>query len=128
MRYLLDTSVFIWLESVSSQISPAVQQIMATAGNVFLLSLVSLWEIQIKNQLGKLPLSMPLRDVVRDQHQRNSIQLLSIEPAHIYDLSNLPDHHKDPFDRLLIAQARTEHLTFLSADSEIAKYPVTVLW
>jgi PIN domain nuclease of toxin-antitoxin system len=128
MRYLLDTSVFVWLDTDSSQISSTVQQIMTAPGNLFLLSLVSLWELQIKTQLGKLTLSMPLQDVVRDQQQRNRLQLLSIEPAHIYDLSNLPDHHKDPFDRLLIAQARTENLTFLSADSDIAKYPVTVLW
>jgi PIN domain nuclease of toxin-antitoxin system len=78
--------------------------------------------------LGKMSFPLALKDIVEHHLNTNRISLLSIEPAHIYELSQLPDYHKYPFDRLLIAQARTENLTFLSADSEIAKYPVTVLW
>ena len=92
------------------------------------LSLVSLWEIQIKSSLGKLPLSLPLADIVRDQQTQHGLQILPITPEHIYTLGGLPLYHKDPFDRLLLAQALTEGLPFASSDSLFPPYPVSIVW
>lgn len=92
------------------------------------LSMASLWEIQIKNQLGKLELDLPLNELVDFQCLNNGLQILNIETAHIYQLEALPFHHKDPFDRLLLAQAQVENLQLVSADSAIAQYGIDVLW
>lgn len=93
-----------------------------------MLSMASIWEIQIKQQLGKLTLPAPLQDVVENQRQVNHITLLPIELAHVIGLGSLPDYHKDPFDRLLIAQAQVENLRLISNDPHVARYPVQVIW
>jgi len=94
--------------------------------------LVSLWEIQIKSGLGKLPLSLPLSlplaEIIRNQQARHGLQLLPITPAHVYALNGLHPHHKDPFDRPLIAQALTEGLSLASVDSVFSSYPISVIW
>ena len=95
--------------------------------NELLLSLVSIWEIQLKAQLGKLQLRTALPQVIADQ-QRNGVTLLPITLPHIFALQTLPLHHKDPFDRLLIAQAQSEDASLLSKDSEFAGYRVSVIW
>ncbi|NTW04407.1 MAG: type II toxin-antitoxin system VapC family toxin [Oscillochloris sp.] len=92
------------------------------------LSLISIWEIQIKVQLGKLALPLPLPDLVAEQQRVNGIQLFLIEIAHIYALQNLPYHHRDPFDRLIIAQATVAGLTIVTADQAFAGYGVPLLW
>jgi PIN domain nuclease of toxin-antitoxin system len=83
--------------------------------------------MQIKLQLGKLKLALPLQQLVGDQQQRNGMVVLPIEPTHVFALQRLPTHHNDPFDRLLIAQAFVEDLKLLSVDSVFTAYPVTVL-
>ena len=90
--------------------------------------MVSLWEMQLKVQLGKVRFKLPLDELVEAQQLVNRVRLLQIEPQHIYALSQLPFHHKDPFDRLLIAQAAVEDLPVLSADPAFAAYQVSVLW
>lgn len=105
MNYLIDTHVFIWLDTQQNRLSKPVMAIFNDPNNQFYLSLVSIWEIQIKNQLGKLRLSNSLSLVLDAQQKTNHIQILSIELPHILGLSQLPDHHNDPFDRLLISQA-----------------------
>ena len=90
--------------------------------------LASLWEIQIKNQLGKLELDLPLNELIEQQCLNNGLQILAIEPAHIYQLQALPFHHNDPFDRLILAQAQVENLQLVSADSAFAQYGIDVLW
>ena len=92
------------------------------------LSIGSLGETQIKVQLGKLNIPYPLPDVVNTQQQQNNVQLLPIELRHIYALGKLPHHHRDPFDRILIAQAIAENMTLLTHDSKIAQYPVNIVW
>jgi PIN domain nuclease of toxin-antitoxin system len=84
---------------------------------------VSLWEIQIKNQLGKLALNQSLSDIY-DSQSKNGISFLPVIPAHIFNLNNLPLHHKDPFDRLLISQALIEGLTMISVDQMVKLYDV----
>ena len=95
---------------------------------ILYLSLVSLWEIQIKSSLGKLPLPLPLPEIIRDQQAQRNLRLLPITPAHIFALEGLPPHHNDPFDRLLIAQAVSEGLTLASVDSQFSPYSVSVVW
>ncbi len=128
MRYLLDTHAFIWWDSSSNRLSRRVFDIIIEPANDILISLVSVWEMQIKQQVGKLILARPLAKILESQQQQNDIRLLPIELSHLLALSDLPDHHRDPFDRLLVAQARIENLTLLSADPHIARYPVDVAW
>ena len=89
-------------------------------------SVVSLWEIQIKHQLGKLALNQPLEEIYQSQGQ-NGITFLTMSPAHIFNLSALPQHHKDPFDRMLISQAMCDELTVISKDSKFQLYDVSLI-
>src|SRR5687768_5240382 len=98
MNYLLDTQVFIWVDSDPTKISTAARYVMADANNLFFLSIASVWELQIKHQLGKLKLRAPLPDIIHDQE--NNVRLLPITTEHIYTLEQLPMLHRDPFDRL----------------------------
>lgn len=128
MKYLLDTHAFMWADSNSSQLSKSAKAEISDPDNMIFVSLVSIWEIQIKHQLGKLPLTGELNAIVERQQQENGIELLPIQLSHIIELDNLPLLHRDPFDRLLIAQARVGGLTLISHDSVMAQYPVQVLW
>jgi PIN domain nuclease of toxin-antitoxin system len=92
------------------------------------LSLVSVWEIQIKVQLGKLNLDISLSEIVKDQTKINDVQILPLKLSHIWTLDTLPYYHKDPFDRLLISQAITENLIILGVDSVFDSYPVQIIW
>jgi len=93
-----------------------------------MLSVVSVWEMQIKLQLGKLRLALPLREIVESQQHTNNIEILPATLEHVLTLENLPAHHKDPFDRLLAAQAIVEEALLVSGDPDIAKYAVQVVW
>jgi PIN domain nuclease of toxin-antitoxin system len=84
--------------------------------------------MQIKRQLGKLQLRLPLADMIASQQQTNQIAILSINLSHVLALERLPAHHKDPFDRLLIAQAREEEAVLVSSDLVFARYQIEVLW
>jgi PIN domain nuclease of toxin-antitoxin system len=84
--------------------------------------------MQIKIQLGKLKLNSTLPDLIETQERINNLQVLPIELAHIWGLTNLPNHHRDPFDRLLIAQAMIEQLPIVSIDSLFDSYPIQRLW
>src|SRR5574338_217509 len=127
-RYILDTHAFYWFDNGSRNLSQVAREIIADRSLVRYISIASIWEIQIKLQTGKLKLRAPLSEIVRDQQEQNGIELLGIKPAHVYELASLPSHHRDPFDRLLVAQARIEKIALLSSDENIAKYPVTVVW
>ncbi|MGB3191443.1 MAG: type II toxin-antitoxin system VapC family toxin [Limnoraphis sp.] len=107
MKILLDTHAFIWWDSEPEQLSSESLALLLQPDTVRVVSVVSLWEIQIKSQLGKLTLSQPLEEIYKSQTQ-NGISFLSVNPSHVFQLNSLPLHHKDPFDRLLIAQAITE--------------------
>ena len=90
--------------------------------------MASAWEMQIKRQLGKLDLRLPLAAVIASQQQTNDVQVLPVALGHVLALQDLPAHHKDPFDRLLIAQANVEDAVLISHDPVFAHYPVKVLW
>lgn len=128
MKVLLDTHAFLWLNDDSKQLSQKVKDLCSAGTHEFYLSIASPWEMQIKNQLGKLSLEMPIAELVTKNMQENNIQLLPINLAHISHLEQLPPHHKDPFDRIIIAQAVVENMTIVSVDPMFADYLVQVIW
>ena len=128
MNLLLDTHVFIWWSISPKHLSSQVEKLIADVDNALFLSLASIWEMQIKIQLGKLKLDLPLSDLIYSQKQVNKLKILPIELSHIWTLDGLPNHHKDPFDRILIAQAIAEKMPILSVDSIFDSYPIQRLW
>ncbi|KPV54021.1 twitching motility protein PilT [Kouleothrix aurantiaca] len=128
MKLLLDTHTFIWWDSEPTRLSETALALCNDSANELLLSVTSLWEMQIKRQLGKLSLRLPLEDIVAHQQATNGVFLLSITEEHIYRLDGLPSPHKDPFDRLLVAQANSEGAVLVSTDPIFSSYPVEVIW
>jgi PIN domain nuclease of toxin-antitoxin system len=128
MKLLLDTHAFIWLFDEPEKLSPKAFALLADGDNDLLLSVASVWEMQIKIQLGKLKFTVPLRELVESQKQTNGVQVLPVELEHVLALDTLPTHHKDPFDRLLIAQANVEDAFLVSVDTVFSSYPVKWLW
>lgn len=128
MKLLLDTHAFIWWASEPAKLSSNALGLCEARSNIVLLSVTSIWEMQIKLQLGKLKLDLRLADLIESQQRTNDIEVLPILLAHVLELECLPNHHKDPFDRLLIAQANVEGATLISSDPIFEKYPVTVAW
>jgi len=128
MRLLLDTHTFIWWDSDPERLSKHVLSLCQNPEHELFLSVASVWEMQIKMQLRKLELRLPLAELMRQQQEQNGIFLLSITMNHVLALDSLPVHHKDPFDRLLIAQACAEDLTLISGDPVFSQYSVHRIW
>ena len=128
MNILLDTHVFLWLRSSPEKIPEKVLSAYYDLNNEIFLSVASIWEIQIKHQLGKLVLELPLDRLIDEQCVNNGLQLVPIETYHIYALDELPFHHKDPFDRLILVQAQLENLKLASADNIFGDYGVNIFW
>jgi len=127
VRLLLDTHSFLWFVGGDSQLSALARREIADVNNERYLSIASAWEIAIKANLQKLKLSAPF-PIFMNQVERNAIDLLPVILEHLNIVANLPLHHRDPFDRLLIAQALTEGLPIVSADTLFDAYPITRLW
>lgn len=125
MEYLIDTHVFLWAATAPDRLSPAARSLFAGSDRLWL-SHVSAWEMVLK--AGKLSLPGTVRAFVGEQAPRLRLRALTVSLAHIYDLETLPAHHRDPFDRMLVAQARTEGLALVSADRQLARYGVPVIW
>jgi|688.fasta_scaffold556222_2 PIN domain nuclease of toxin-antitoxin system len=128
MKYLIDTHVFLWMASSPEQLSEVARKIILRPENDLYVSVCSLWEMQIKQQLGKLKTDMPLCELWHKQRNFSRLNLLAIEEVHIWELEKLPHHHKDPFDRLLIAQAKHENMPLISADGVMARYAIKTKW
>ena len=127
MRLLLDTHIFIWWADQPEKLSAAALSALENEANELLLSVASVWEMQIKIQLGKLKLSLPLKELVKNQQETNNLTVSPVALTHVLALDALPFHHKDPFDRLLIAQSIEEDLTLVTADSQFSAYSVKLL-
>lgn len=127
MRLLLDTHVFLWLNDDPTQLSLTLKELFSSGEHELYLSMATPWEIQIKNQLGKLSLAMPIKELVNKNRQENNIQLFPIELSHISYLEELPRRHNDPFDRIIIAQAIIEGMTIVTVDHAFADYSVQVV-
>ena len=124
MRLLLDTHALLWWLADNAQLGPGARDLIGDPANDILVSVVSLWEIQVKVRAGKL--DADLRDIL-EAISAQGFELLPVAPAHLLGLADLPTHHKDPFDHLLIAQAIAEAVIFMSADRHAADYPVQVI-
>ena len=127
MRLLLDTHTFLWFINDSPQLSAPAKSLLESEAEL-LLSTASLWEIAIKISIGKLTLVRSFGDFIPEQLALNSIKRLPIRLKHLDVVSTLPFPHRDPFDRLLIAQAITESVPIVSADVAFDFYPVKRLW
>ena len=125
---LFDTHSFIWWADEPMKLSRAALAALEDENNRLFVSDVSIWEMQIKVQLGKMKLKLPLEDLIESQQRDNEVTILQITTEHILALDNLPFHHKDPFDRLLIAQSIVEDFTIVTADTEFPAYPAKLLW
>ena len=128
MRVLIDTHVFIWWTSDVKKLSSLVHNLLLDPSTEAVLSMVNIWGMQIKSSLGKLQFKTALSKLVDDEINRNRIELLPLSLSHIYALSNLPNHHRDPFDCILIAQSIDEDLQILSIDEKFDAYGVKRLW
>lgn len=128
MKLLLDTHAFIWWDGSPQRLGPQARTVCLDPATELVLSVVSVWEMQIKAMLGKLTLHKPLRQLLEDQFRQNRLRVLPVPLEPVLRLDALPPHHKDPFDRLIVAQAMTEGWPVVSHDPLIAQYPVTVIW
>lgn len=128
MNYLIDTHVLLWIFHDPDKITKQAMNIIVNTENNLFVSMASIWELSLKISLNKLDLGCSLNYFVKNEIISNSIELLSIDLEHLYLVQQLPFHHRDPFDRLLIAQAKHENLTIISKDSHFRKYDVKLYW
>ncbi len=124
MKLLLDTHAVLWWLSDDARLGPSAREMIADPGNDVLVSAASLWEIVVKQRVGKLQADI---GEICQAIAAQGMSVLAIGTAHLTTLSVLPAHHRDPFDHLLIAQAICEGAVFLSADANVAAYPVRVM-
>lgn len=127
MPVILDTQIIIWLEESPEKIPDAVKQIILKESLVYI-SAASVWEMAIKIKTGKLYIKMPLRKFIDNVQKDYHFELLNITLEHIYEVERLPLHHKDPFDRLLIAQSMIENIAVTTSDEIFDKYSINVIW
>ena len=128
MRLLLDTCTFLWIAGGSRQLSARAREVFGDPGNDVFLSAASAWEIALKHRLGRLPLPVGPEMFVPAQRAAHGIEPLGIEEEAVLHLPRLPDIHRDPFDRILVAQAIVGGLVLLTPDQTIRKYPSRTLW
>lgn len=127
MKYLLDTHVLIWLLNGDNVLSKNVLEIIKNPKLELFVSIVSFWEISIKRSLGKFDISYSTRDLINET-KNSGIKIIGVEPNHIFTLEELSLHHRDPFDRLIIAQSKAENMLLISKDEIFDKYISSRIW
>lgn len=127
MAYLLDTQALIWAFENDARLSDKARKVIANEENTVWVSIASLWEMAIKISIGKLDLAFSLEQVI-EKLEEEGIALLPIQPAHILQVRDLPMLHRDPFDRIIIAQACAEKIAAISSDDIFGSYPIEVVW
>jgi PIN domain nuclease of toxin-antitoxin system len=127
MRALLDTHTFLWAITGDKRLSRRAQEVFAGPSDL-LFSVASVWEILIKVQIGKLDLPVPTGRYILKKLAENKIETLPISLDHVLKIEALPMHHRDPFDRMVIAQSLTEDLPLVTADPHFEKYQVHSIW
>lgn len=128
MRILLDTHCWLWMQVAPERFSHEARRLIEDPGNELLLSSASSWEIAIKYRLGKLPLPEPPSSYVPSRMRTSGATALPVEHSHALHVAQLPDHHGDPFDRLLVSQAMIERLVLLTDDRQLEPYDVRLCW
>lgn len=124
MKLLLDTHVFLWWVCDAPELSDTARAAISDPRNACHLSMASCWEMSIKSSLGKLKLKKPVERFISEQMQQNGFLMLNIDLRHLAKVEVLPFHHRDPFDRLLIAQAKTEKMTLVTVDAAVTAYGI----
>jgi PIN domain nuclease of toxin-antitoxin system len=122
---LVDTHAFLWFMAGDARLSPAARRTMEKGA--WCISAATVWEMAIKRALGRLALPSPVPDYIAD-HVRGGLRVLSVDWPHAAAVASLPPHHGDPFDRLIVAQARVEGLSVISRDPAFGEYDVRVIW
>lgn len=128
MKVLLDTQTWLWMQVSPERMNSSALTLVSQPEQELLLSAASSWEIAIKYALGKLPLPMPPLEYVPDRMRSSGVGGLTVSHTHVLAAGALPPYHRDPFDRLLVAQAQIESLTILTADRVLGSYDVPVQW
>jgi len=128
MRFLLDTSTFLWVISGAPELSARARELFVDPGNEIFLSSVSSWEMAVKYALGRLPLPEPPERFVPMQREQHGIEPLPLDEEAALHLARLPLLHKDPFDRMLICHAIVHGLVVLTPDNLVNQYPVRTMW
>ncbi len=128
MKILLDTHTFLWWITDSPRLSARAREVIRDSNNELFFSAASGWEIAIKAQLGRLQLPDNLEQFIVEQLSLNTILVLPIQLRHALHVYTLPQHHRDPFDRMLVAQSQVENLPILTTDPQIAQYDVETIW
>jgi PIN domain nuclease of toxin-antitoxin system len=128
VRALLDTHTFLWWVTDDERLSRRARRVIAQGSNEIFFSAASAWEMSIKSTLGRIELPQDLERYIPDQLERNAFQALPVRIEHALRVAALPELHRDPFDRLLVAQAVVEGLAILSKDRRLAGYPARVIW
>ena len=123
MKYLLDTHSLLWTVFEPDKLSAEAQKIIVAQSNIICVSLISLWEISIKQNIGRLDIPKEFFEVVRE----GGFEILPLTIPQIQQYRTLPLHHRDPFDRMLVVQARQQKLILITRDSEISKYDVKIV-
>jgi len=128
MRALLDTHAFLWWVIDSPELSQSARSVIGDSTNELYLSAASGWEIEIKTKLGRLEIAGDPEKLIPEQMVLNAISGLPVQMSHALHVFQLPDLHRDPFDRILIAQARLEEIPIITRDSAISQYDVEIIW
>ena len=128
MKILLDTQCWLWWIAAPEKLNQSARRRIADKRNTVYLSAGSSWEITIKYSIGKLPLPEPPMQFIPKRLARDAITALPIEIIHTLQVANLPRHHKDPFDRMLVAQAMVENMHLLSRDNRLSSYEIKRIW
>lgn len=128
MDVLVDTHTFLWYAWDDSQLSSRVNHVLDNGDNNAYISIVSLWEIAIKNSIGKLDLKIPLDDFFMANIDDNGFEILPLTRKHTSVVQALPFHHRDPFDRILVAQSIVEAMPLLSGDTKLDAYSINRYW
>ena len=127
MAFLLDTHAFLWFASGDEKLPIHIQDTIKNLKNSCFVSVASMWEISIKQRLGKLNSTLSI-DKLFKLAEQNQIEIIQINSEHLMKLSKLPLHHNDPFDRLIISQSIAEKLILISKDTEFAQYQIKLIW
>ena len=128
MRVLLDTQAWLWMRTAPGRLSTSTRKLVANRRNELVLSAASSWEIAIKASTGKLKLPCSVEEFVLTRSAATEVTPLPITQLHAMESANLPARHRDPFDRVLVAQARLEKIPLLTADRALRAYDVEIVW
>lgn len=128
MKYLLDTHTLLWIVTDSPKLSKKAKKLYLETDNLILFSLASVWELAIKSSIGKIEFEKSLENFIEEHVKRNNIQILNIELSHLLRIEQLPFHHRDPFDRILISQLIENNLSIISYDKMFDLYNVKRIW